>query len=145
MLNIKLETGLALAAIGLHAMFIAYIISFYVALSRPIDIGSVILIPWQLLIVGIFLFGLPGFGLAGISYIIARRDVPRIVSVILIAQGIMMPLGMLYSSMLANNIVEDYKSDRFLAVPQIFLIAGFAPIGLGVHLAKLKPMKRRMM
>ncbi|MGH9921708.1 MAG: hypothetical protein ACRD38_03045 [Nitrososphaerales archaeon] len=145
MLNIKLETGLALAAIGLHAMFIAYIISFYVALSRPIDIGSVILIPWQLLIVGIFLFGLPGFGLAGISYIIARRDVPRIVSVILIAQGILMPLGMLYSSMLANNIVEDYKSDRFLAVPQIFLIAGFAPIGLGVHLAKLKPMKRRMM
>ncbi|MGH9876463.1 MAG: hypothetical protein ACRD5H_02405 [Nitrososphaerales archaeon] len=145
MLNIKLETGLALAAIGLHAMFIAYITSFYVALSRPIDIGSVILIPWQLLIVGIFLFGLPGFGLAGISYIIARRDVPRIVSVILIAQGIMMPLGMLYSSMLANNIVEDYKSDRFLAVPQIFLIAGFAPIGLGVHLAKLKPMKRRMM
>ncbi|MGH9933593.1 MAG: hypothetical protein ACRD3Z_00600 [Nitrososphaerales archaeon] len=145
MLNIKLETGLALAAIGLHAMFIAYITSFYVALSRPIDVGSVILIPWQLLIVGIFLFGLPGFGLAGISYIIARRDVPRIVSVILIAQGIMMPLGMLYSSMLANNIVEDYKSDRFLAVPQIFLIAGFAPIGLGVHLAKLKPMKRRMM
>lgn len=145
MLNIKLETGLALAAIGLHAMFIAYVTSFYVALSRPIDVGSVILIPWQLLIVGIFLFGLPGFGLAGISYIIARRDVPRIVSVILIAQGIMMPLGMFYSSMLANNIIEDYKTDTLLAVPQIFLIAGFAPIGLGVHLAKLKPMKRRMM
>ncbi len=145
MLNIKLETGLALAALGLHAMFIAYVTSFYVALSRPIDVGSVILIPWQLLIVGIFLFGLPGFGLAGISYIIARRDVPRIVSIILIAQGIMMPLGMLYSSTLANNIVEDYKTDTLLAVPQIFLIAGFAPIGLGVHLAKLKPMKRRMM
>jgi len=145
MLNIKLETGLALAATGLHAMFIAYVTSFYVALSRPIDVGSVILIPWQLLIVGIFLFGLPGFGLAGISYIIARRDVPRIVSVILIAQGIMMPLGMFYSSMLANNIIEDYKTDTLLSVPQIFLIAGFAPIGLGVHLARLKPMKRRMM
>jgi hypothetical protein len=145
MLNMKLETGLALAAIALHAMFIAYVISFYIALSRPLGIGNVILIPWQLLIVGIFLFGLPGFGLAGISYILARRDVPRIVSIILIAQGILMPVGMLYSTTLTNNITEDYKTAALVVTPQMFLIAGFAPIGLGVHLATLKPMKRRTM
>jgi hypothetical protein len=148
MVNMKLETGLALASLGLHAMFVLYVASYYIALSRPIEVGTIVANPaiaWQLLAVGIFLFGLPGFGLAGISYIIARRDVPRIVSFLLIAQGILMPLGMFYSSTLANNITEDYKSDTLLAVPQIFLIAGFAPIGLGAHLAKLKPMKRRTM
>ncbi len=148
MLNMRLETGLALAALGLHVMFVVYASSFYFALSKPIQIGNIVALPelaWQLLTVGIFLFGLPGFGLAGIAYILAKRDAPRVVSVILIAQGIVMPLGMLYASALANNMSEDYKTDTLLTLPQIFLIAGFAPIGLGVHLAKLKPMKRRMM
>lgn len=145
MLNIKLETGLALAALALHAMFVAYVASFYIALSRPIEPGNVIFIPWQLLAVGIFLFGLPGFGLAGIAYVIAKRDAPKVVSALLIAQGILMPLGMLYSSTLANNIVEDYKTTTLLSIPQVFLVAGFAPIGLGIHLAKLKPIKRRFM
>jgi len=144
-LNIRLETGMALAALALHAMFVAYLSSFYYALSRPIEPGTIILIPWQLLIVGIFLFGVPGFGLAGIAYILSKRDVPRVVSFILIAQGILMPLGMLYASTLANKIVEDYKSTELLIVPQIFFVAGFAIIGLGAHLSRLKPVKRRTM
>jgi len=145
MLNIRLETAMALAALGLHVMFVAYLSSFYHALSRPVELGTIILIPWQLLIVGIFLFGAPGFGLAAIAYILSKRDAPKVVSMILIAQGILMPLGMLYISTLANNITEEYKSTELLFVPQIFFAAGFAPIGLGVHLARLKPVRRRMM
>ena len=145
MLNIRLETGMALAALGLHAMFVAYLLSFYYALSRPIELGTIILIPWQLLIVGIFLFGLPGFGLAAVAYVLSKRDAPKVVSMILIAQGILMPLGMLYASTLANNISEEYKSAELLMVPQIFLVGGFAVIGLGVHLARLKSVKRRTM
>jgi len=136
---------MALAALGLHAMFVLYLPSLYYALSRPVEPGSIILIPWQLLLVGIFLFGLPGFGLAGVAYVLSKREATKRVSMILIAQGILMPLGMLYSSMLANNINEEYKSAELLMVPQIFLVAGFAMIGLGVHLARLKPLRRRTM
>ncbi len=148
MLNMRLETGLALAALGLHVMFVIYAASFYFALSKPVQIGNIVALPeiaWQLLTVGIFLFGLPGFGLAGIAYILAKRDAPKVVSIILIAQGIVMPLGMLYASILATDMSADYRTDALLAIPQIFMIVGFAPIGLGVHLAKLKPMQRRMM
>ncbi len=145
MLNIRLETGMALAALALHVMFVVYLSSFYYALSRPVEPGTIIFIPWQLLIVGMFLFGIPGFGLATVAYVLSKREVPRVVSMILIAQGILMPLGMSYVSTLANNVNDEYKSSELLIVPHIFLIVGFAPIGLGVHLARLKPVKRRTM
>ena len=145
MLNIRLETGMALAALGLHAMFVVYLSSFYYRLSQPIEIGNVIMFPWQLLTVGIFLFGLPGFGLAGIAYVLSKRSAPKVVSMMLIAQGILIPLGMLYASILANNIVEEHKSAGLSIVPQIFLVSGFALIGMGVHLSRLKPLKRRTM
>jgi hypothetical protein len=143
MLNIKLETAMALVSLALHVMFVAYVSSLYYALSRPIELGKIILIPWQLLLVGIFLFGLPGFGLAVIGYVLAKRSASRVVSMILIAQGIVVPLGMMYALMLANNINEEYRSAVLAIIPQIFFGAGFSLIGLGVHLARLKPVKRR--
>jgi hypothetical protein len=145
MLNIRLETGMALAALALHIMFVVYLSSFYYALSRPVEPGTIIFIPWQLLIVGMFLFGIPGFGLAVVAYVLSKREVPKVVSMILIAQGILMPLGMFYVSTLANNVNDEYKSNELLIVPHMFLIVGFAPIGLGVHLSRLKPVKRRTM
>lgn len=143
MLNIRLETGMALAAIALHAMFVAYLSSFYYALSRPIEGPNIILQPIQLMFVGIFLFALPGFGLAAIAYFLAKRDAPKVVSVILIAQGILMSLGMFYASTLADTINEEYRTFEVLIIPQIFLIPAFAPIGFGIHIAKLKPVKKR--
>ncbi|NMJ86670.1 MAG: hypothetical protein EX285_02330 [Thaumarchaeota archaeon] len=139
----RLETGLALASIGLHGMFIAYLLSFYHALSRPIDGPNIVLHPTELLMVAIFIFALPGFGLACITYFISKRDAPRMASMILIAHGILMPLGMFYASTLTNNINEEYRSFEILTIPIIFLVPGFIPIGFGVHIAKLKPVKRR--
>lgn len=145
MLSMRLETGIALAALGLHAMFIVYLVSFYYALSRPIDIGNIITQPYQLVFVGMFLFALPGFGLAGVAYILAKRDAPKTVAVILIAQGVLMPAGMFYTYTLTDTINEDYRIFDILIIPQIFLAIGFAPIPLGIHIAKLKPVKKRYM
>jgi len=141
---IKLETGLASAGLGLHVLWIAYLASFYIALSRPIEIVG-ILLTLQPLMVGMFIAGLPGFGLGGIAYILSKRTVPKTVGMILIAQGIILPLGMSYDSMLSGNIDPEYKSALLLVTPQIFLVAGFAMIALGVHLIRLKPVKRKTM
>jgi len=143
MVGLRLESGMALAAIGLNAMFIAYLYSFYGRLSRPIEGSNIVLYPEQLLMVGMFLFALPGLGLAIITYFLSKRDAPRVVSAILIAHGILMPLGMLYASTLTDIINEEYRIPALLIVPQIFLVAGFIPLGLGIHIAKLKPIKRR--
>ncbi len=141
---IKLESGLAFAGLGLHVLWIAYLASFYIALSRPIETVG-ILLTTQPLMVGMFISGLPGFGLGVIAYILSKRTVPKTVGVILIVQGIILPLGMAYASMLSGHINPEYKSALLLATPQIFLVAGFAMIGLGVHLTRLKPVKRKSM
>ena len=142
---VKLETGLASAGLGLHVLWVVYLASFYIALSRPISLETGILLTVQPLMVGMFISGIPGFGLAGIAYILSKRAAPKTVVIILIAQGIILPLGMTYASMLSGNINQDYKSSILLVTPQIFLVAGFALIGLGVHLARLKPVKRKTM
>ena len=99
--------------------------------------------PSQLLLVGVFLFALPGFGLVIITYFLSKRNAPRETSILLIAHGIMMPLGMFYASTLTSNINETYRSFELLIIPQIFLIVGMAPIAFGIHIAKLKPVKQR--
>ncbi|MFQ5970445.1 MAG: hypothetical protein ACE5J2_08130 [Nitrososphaerales archaeon] len=141
---IKLETGVALGAFALHALFVAYMASFYIALSKPFEVTG-ILLTYQSLLVGVFISGIPGFGLAIVAYILSKRSLSRIVSMILIAQGVLMPAGMAYASMLSNNINPEYKSFELLITPLIFLVAGFLMIGLGVHLSRLKPIKRRTM
>lgn len=143
MLGIRLETGLAFASLALHAMFVAYLSSYYIALSRPIEGPNIIQFPEQLLIVGLFLFALPGFGLAFVTYFLSKREVPKVVAGILMAQGILMPLGMYYALTLVDNINEEYKIPAFITVPQILLGAGLIPIGLGAHIAKLKAVRRR--
>lgn len=142
---IKVETGLALAGLGLHVLWVVYLASFYIALSRPISLETGILLTVQPLMVGMFISGIPGFGLAGVAYILSKRNVPKAVIIILIAQGIILPLGMAYATMLSANINTEYKSSLLLVTPQIFLVAGFVLIGLGIHLAKLKPIKRKTM
>jgi len=141
---IKLETGMAFAGLGLHALFVAYMASFYIVLSKPFEVTG-ILLTYQLVLVGMFVSGIPGFGLAIVAYFLSKRTASRIVSMILIAQGVLMPAGMAYASMLSNNINPEYKSFELLITPQIFLAAGFLMIGLGVHLSRLKPIKRRTM
>ncbi len=144
MLGIKLETGMALAAFALHAMWVVYLISFYHALSRPITVGNVIYFPMQLATVGIFLFALTGFGLAVIAYMMSRRHASKIPAIILIAQGIVLLLGMLYASSITGSINEEYRTAEILSLPHAFMVAGIVPLGLGIHLSRLRPAKRRL-
>ena len=141
---IRLETGLALAGIGLHVLWIAYLASFYVALSRPLESTGMLLVT-QPLMIGMFISGIPGFGLAVVAYILSKRYALKAVSMILVAQGIILPLGMAYALTFSGNIIPEYKSAIITVTPQVFLVAGFALIGLGVHLARLKPVKSRVM
>jgi hypothetical protein len=138
----RIETGLALAGLGLHILWIFYLAAFYTALSRPLETTGILLV-LQPLMIGMFISGIPGFGLAGVTYVLSKRCALKTVSMILIAQGIILPLGMAYDYTLTANILAEYKSDMLFITPQIFLAVGFVLIGLGAHLARLKPVKSR--
>lgn len=140
--SIRLESGIAFVALALHAMFITYLSSLFYALSRPAQLGTVAAFPMQFALNGILLFALPGFVMAGIAYTMSKRQALRSVAKILIAQGILLPAGMFFVSSLTGNLAEVHKVADILTLPWIFLFAGFAPIALGVHLTRLKPVKR---
>ncbi len=141
-LMLKLETGLALSGLGLHMLWIAYLSSYYIALSKPMETTS-LLLTLQPLMVGMFVAGLPGFGLAGVAYILSKRTLPKTVGIVLIAQGVILPLGMAYASTLASHINTISKSDILLITPQLYMIGALVIIGLGVHLTRLKPIRRK--
>ncbi len=143
-LEIKPETGLAFAGLGLALMFVFYFTSLFIVFTKPLDIGTTVLAQqaWQKVFIGITVFGIPNIGLAGATYILAKRNALKIVSIILIIQGIIVIVGMLNALSISNNFIDEYKLLSIQTIPQAFLFAGIAPIGLGIHLYKLKPQKR---
>lgn len=143
-LEIKPETGLALAGLALALLFVFYFISLFTVFTKPLDVGTTVLAPqaWQKTFIGMTVFGIPSIGLAGATYILAKRNALKIVSIILIIQGVIVIVGMLNALSISDHFIDEYKILSIQTVPQAFLVAGIAPIGLGIHLYKLEPQKR---
>ena len=144
MLQMKPETGLALASLALALMFIFYFTSLFGVFTKPLGIGTTVLAQqaWQKVFIGMTVFGIPNIGLAGATYILARRNALKIVSIILMIQGIVIIGGMLNTLSISDNFIDEYKALDIQAIPQGFMFTGIIPLGLGIHLYKLKPQKR---
>lgn len=153
---IRYDTWMAIASLALHVMFVIYINSLYLALTRPLAIGATIAQPWNMMIIGMFLFGIPGFGLAGVAYMLAKElarklEVRRTPSIIIIAQGIVLMLGMVNAGSV-EKVMNDYyvevltnrgEAYLFNITPQIFILASLPLIGVGAHLYTVKPKQQR--
>lgn len=144
----KYDTWMGIAALALHIMFVIYTNAFYTVLTQPITIGRTFAYPWQIMIVGISLFGLPGFGLAGVTYLLAKRlarkeMVRKPPSILMIAQGIVVIVGMITASSIVPSMNEEYRLIQFEALPYAFIVGAIAMIGFGAHLYTIKPLKRQ--
>ncbi len=143
----KYDTWMGIAALALHVMFVIYTNTFYTVLTQPITIGRIFAYPWQIMIIGMFLFGMPGFGLAGVTYLLARRlarkeMVRRLPSMLIIAQGIVLIVGMLNASNIVPNINKEYRLIEFELLPYVFIAGAIPMIGFGLHLYTIKPIKK---
>lgn len=147
---------MAIASLALHAMFVLYINSLYMALTRPLAIGATIAQPWNMMLIGMFLFGIPGFGLAGVAYLLAKglarkSGVRKAASTIIIVQGIVLLIGMINASSIEKAMDGYYvetlanrgETWLFNTIPQIFMVASVPLIGVGAHLYTIKPKQQR--
>ncbi len=152
----RYDTWMAIASLALHVMFVIYINSLYMALTRPLAIGATIAQPWNMMIIGMFLFGLPGFGLAGVAYLLAKdlakkSGVRRATSMIIIVQGIILLLGMINASSV-EKAMNDYYIETltnrgeihlFNTIPQLFMMGSIPLMGVGAYLYTVKPKTER--
>lgn len=140
----KPEVGLAFASLALTVMFVSYLGSLFNVFTKELDIGTVEILPlaFQKIFIGITVLGLPGIGLSIAAFLLGKRNALKLVSIVLIAQGIVMVLGMLNTLSLTNKFIDEYKQLGIEYIPQLFMTSSLVPFGLGIRLFFLKPEKR---
>jgi hypothetical protein len=140
----KLESGIALASLGLSVMFVALILSFYnFLISQSID-PTRIIDPAGLLIQQVSISAAPSIILAVVSFVMTRSTGNRQVGMFLIVGGIIMAAGMYYSTSLVPLIKNEFVVGGVGFVPYPFMGAGVGVAALGGYLASKTPRTTRL-
>jgi hypothetical protein len=134
-MKLKLEDWTSLASLGLSAMFVALLLSFYIFLIGPEGQGPERVVePGSLLIQLIFISAAPCLVLAGFAFALARTSGSIIGGIFLIAAGIIIVAGMAIGIPMVPRIQSQYIVGAVLVAPYIFMPAGAGLIGIGGYL-----------
>jgi len=125
---------IAMAGIGLYAMFVGEIISIFSYMSKPeiaIEPASKVL---QFISIGVA----PGVIMSGASYMIARKFGSKQIGWLVIAGGIVLLIGMLYAYTMLDDIPEDYQVLTVMITPPLFILVSIPIMVVGALLFRLK-------
>ena len=124
---LKLETWVSLGSLGMTVMFSALMISFYWFLVGPDAKGPGIYVdPLGVLIQIISISGVPGLILAGTVFGLQKAYVVKEATLILVASGIALILGMAIVVTIVPKINLNYIFGGLNAVPFVFMAGGAA-------------------
>lgn len=124
---LKLETWVSLGSLGMTVMFSALMISFYLFLVGPDAKGPGIYVdPLGVLIQIISISGVPGLILAGTVFGLQKAYVVKEATLILVASGIVLILGMAIVVAIVPKINRNYIFGGLNAVPFVFMAGGAA-------------------
>lgn len=124
---LKLETWVSLGSLGMTVMFSALMISFYLFLVGPDAKGPGIYVdPLGVLIQIISISGVPGLILAGTVFGLQKAYVVKEATLILVASGIVLILGMAIVVTIVPKINRNYIFGGLTAVPFAFMAGGAA-------------------
>ena len=135
-----LEKWVAVASLGLFAMFVGELISVYHFMADPpgdfefapiFEADPKIL---QFVSIGVA----PASILAALSYLLSRRYGSRQNGGLLVAGGAIMFVGMIYCYTILDEIGEQYITDAVEMAPPLFMIVSVAVIIFGLRLFKIK-------
>jgi len=139
----KMQYGayIAMAGIGLYAMFVAEIISIFNFMGDPtltefFEPESKIL---QFISIGIA----PGVIMSGTSYMIARKFGSKQIGWLVIAGGIVLLVGMFYAYTMLDSIDENYHIFTVIIVPPLFIVVSIPVIIVGALLFRIKKRSRK--
>ena len=125
---------IAMAGIGLYAMFVGEIISIFNYMSNPeiaIEPASKVL---QFISIGVA----PGVVMSGTAYMIARKFGSKQIGWLIIAGGIVLLVGMLYAYTMLDDIPKDYQVFTVMITPPLFILVSIPIMAVGVLLFRLK-------
>ena len=125
---------IAMAGIGLYAMFVGEIISIFNYMSKPeiaIEPASKVL---QFISIGVA----PGVVMSGTAFMIARKFGSKQIGWLVIAGGIVLLVGMLYAYTMLDDIPKDYQVFTVMITPPLFVLVSIPIMAVGALLFRLK-------
>ena len=139
----KMQYGayIAMAGIGLYAMFAAEIISIFNFMADPtmtefFEPESKIL---QFISMGVA----PGVIMSGTSYMIARKFGSKQIGWLVIIGGIVLLVGMSYAYTMLDGIDKEYQMFTVNIVPPLFIVVSISVMIVGALLFRIKKRSRK--
>jgi hypothetical protein len=131
---------IAMASIGLYAMFVGEIISIFNFMSEQTFVTfepeSKIL---QFISIGVA----PGVIMSGTSYLMARKFGSKQIGRLVIAGGIVLLVGMSYAYTMLDSIDKDYHVFTVIITPLLFMVVSIPIIIVGGLLFRIKKRPKR--
>jgi len=131
---------IAMASIGLYAMFVGEIISIFNFMSEQTFVTfepeSKIL---QFISIGVA----PGVIMSGTSYMMARKFGSKQIGRLVIAGGIVLLVGMSYAYTILDSIDKDYQVFTVIITPPLFIVVSIPVMIVGALLFRLKKRPKR--
>ena len=131
---------IAMASIGLYAMFVGEIISIFNFMSEQTFVTfepeSKIL---QFISIGVA----PGVIMSGTSYMMARKFGSKQIGRLVIAGGIVLLVGMSYAYTMLDSIDKDYHVFTVIITPLLFMVVSIPIIIVGGLLFRIKKRPKR--
>ena len=131
---------IAMAGIGLYAIFVGEIISIFHFMSEQIfetfEPESKIL---QFISIG----AAPGLIMSGTSYMIARKFGSKQIGWLVIAGGIVLLVGMSCAYTMLDSIDKDYQVFTVIITPPLFIVVSIPVMIVGALLLRIKKRPKR--
>ena len=131
---------IAMAGIGLYAMFVGEIISIFNFMS---DQTFVTFEPESKILQFISIGAAPGLIMSGTSYMLARKFGSKQIGWLVIAGGIVLLVGMSYAYTILDSIDKDYHVFTVIITPPLFMLVSIPIMVVGALLFRIKKRSRK--
>ena len=131
---------IAMAGIGLYAVFVWEIISIFHFMSEQ---TFVTFEPASKMLQFISIGAAPAVIMSGTSYMIARKFGSKQIGWLVIAGGIVLLVGMSYAYTMLGSIHEDYQVFTVMITPPLFMLVSIPIMVVGALLFRLKKRPKR--
>ena len=142
-MKLQMEDWTSLASLGLAAMFVALLLSFYNFLIGPGGMGPERVVePGSLLLQLIFISAAPCLVLAGFAFAMAKSYGSPVGGALLVAAGITIVAGMVIGVTMVPKIPSQYIVGAVGVAPFIFMPAGAGVTGIGGYMLTVSKRRR---
>jgi len=133
---------IAMAGIGLYAIFVGEIISIFHFMSEQTQTFATFE-PESKILQFISIGVAPAVIMSGTSYLIARKYGSKQIGWLVIAGGIVLLVGMSYAYTMLDSIDKDYQVFTVIITPPLFIVVSIPVMIVGALLLKTKKRPKR--